>query len=196
MAVNHSQNVLDLIDSLLTRVADLEASRTLGPQAPKLIRPTTLAAPAASVTFSAIPAYSNLRLEWRARLTSGGPTDLEMQVDANSSALYLWSKMESASASQANFHSGAAATLMKIGAVGGSTAGYFGNGSLTIAGWANATGYVSFSGTSAHFDSNSVDYIGTYGGLYASVAPHNSLMIFPASGSFAAGSQFSLYGVN
>lgn len=163
---------------------------------PQLIQSQTLTSTAASVTFSSIPAYNNLRLEWRAHLSSGGATDLEMQVDGNVGSNYVWSKMESNSGTQANFHAGAATTLMKIGAVGGTTANYFGNGSLTIAGWANANGFLSFSGTSTYFDSNTTDYVGTYGGLYASVAPHNSLLIFPAAGSFAAGSQFSLYGVN
>ena len=175
---------------LLARVTYLQNNT------PQLIQNITLAGSAANVNFTSIPStYNNLRLEWRTHLVSGGATDLEMQVDGNSSALYLWSKMESSSGTQANFHAGAATTLMKIGAVGGTTANYFGNGSLTIAGWANTAGYLSFSGTSAYFDSNTVDYVGTYGGLYASVAPHSSLLIFPASGSFATGSQFSLYGV-
>lgn len=175
---------------LLARVAYLQTNT------PQLIQNQTLGATASSVTFSNIPAtYNSLRLEWRVHLNTGGATDLEMQVDGNTGSNYLWSKMESASATQSNFHAGAATTLMKIGAVGGTTANYFGNGSLTIGGWANTTGFLSFSGTSTYFDSNTVDYVGTYGGLYAGNAPHNSLTIFPAANSFAVGSQFSLYGL-
>lgn len=175
----------------------LLAQMALLQNAPQQIATQTLIANAASVTFSSIPAtYNFLRLEWRVHLSAGGATDLEMQVDGNSGTSYLWSKMESASATQMNTHAGAAASFMKIGATGATTSGYFGNGSLTIGGWANTTGYLTFSGTSTYFDSNTTDYVGTYGGLYANAAPHSSLTIFPASNSFLAGSQFSLYGVN
>lgn len=164
---------------------------------PQLIQTQTLTGTQASVTFAGIPSsYNFLRLEWRVHLNAGGATDLQMQVDGNSGSNYIWSKMEAASATQMNTHAGAATTFMKIGATGSTTASYFGNGSLTIGGWANSNGFLTFSGTSTYFDSNTVDYIGTYGGLYAGNAPHNSLLIYPASNSFIAGSQFSLYGVN
>lgn len=163
---------------------------------PQLIQNVTLTGSGASVTFSNIPAvFNSLRLEWRVHLSSGAITDLLMQVDGVTSSSYLWSKMESSSTTQANVHSGAAVAFMRIGLLGAGTAGYFGNGMLTIGGWSNANGDLSFSGTSAYFDSNTVDAIGTYGGLYAGGAPHSSLKIFPAASSLAAGSQFSLFGL-
>jgi hypothetical protein len=163
---------------------------------PQLIANQTLVANTPSVTFNNVPAYNNLRLEWRTHLNAGGATDLEMQIDGSAASLYVWSKMESMSTTQSNFHSGAATTFMKVGAASATTANYFSSGSLTIAGWGSSTGYLSFSGTSAFFDTNAVDYIGTYGGLFAATGPHTSLTIFPAGNQFAAGSQFSLYGVN
>lgn len=149
-----------------------------------------------SVSLDSLPAvFTSLRLEWWAHLTSGGPTDLLMQVDGNTGANYTWAKMEAASATQSNFHGNAAATTTKIGAIGGTTSGYFASGTITIAGWNNSTGYVSTSGTSTLFDSNTADYVGAYGGQLVVAAPHSSLQIAPASGQLAVGSQFSVYGM-
>lgn len=164
---------------------------------PQVVDSESLTGSASFVTLTVPtgPGYNFLQLEWRAHLTSGGPTDLLMQVDGNTGSSYVWAKMEAVSAAQSNFHAGAAATTTKIGAVGGTTAGYFASGSLSIAGWATATGYMSTSGTSTLFDSNTSDYVGTYGDLFAVNGPHSSIKIYPASGSFAAGSQFLLLGL-
>lgn len=163
---------------------------------PQVIRSQILSGTTAFITFSGLPAVFNfLRLEWRVHLDTGGPTDLLMQIDGVTTANYLWSKMEAASATQSNFHAGAAATVMKIGAVSGDSPGYFASGSFSIAGWSTGTGDLSTSGTSTLFDSNTVDYIGAYGALYAGAGPHTSIKIFPAANNFIAGSQFLLYGL-
>ena len=163
---------------------------------PQLIQDVALTSTTASITFSNVPSVFNfLRLEWRIHLNTGAITDLLMQVDGNTGSNYLWSKMESSSTTQANVHSGALVTSMRIGLLGTGTAAYFGEGALTIGGWSNPTGDLTFSGTSAYFDSSTVDAIGTYGGLYAGATPHSSLKIFSAANSLAAGSQFSLFGL-
>lgn len=163
---------------------------------PQVIKSQTLTGTTAALTFSAVPAvFSFLRLEWRVHLDTGGPTDLLMQVDGITTANYLWAKAEEVGGSMTAFHAGAATTTMKIGAASATTSGYFSSGSMAIAGWNASTGYLSTSGTSTLFDSNSTDYVGTYGDLFAGTAPHASLKIYPAAGSFVAGSQFLLYGV-
>lgn len=160
------------------------------------IRSQTLAVTAASVTFSGLPTVFNfLRLEWWVHRASTGPTDLTMQVDGISTNNYLWSKMESASAVQGNSHSGAATNIMKIGALGGTSSAYFSAGSVSIAGWSSNAGYLTTSGTSTLFDTNSVDYLDLTGSLFAGTGPHTSLTISALSGSLAAGSQFLLLGL-
>lgn len=163
---------------------------------PQVIRSQTLAANTAFLTFSGLPSvFSFLRLEWRVHLDAGGPTDLLMQVDGVTSPNYLWAKAEEVGGSMTAFHAGGAATIMKIGATSGTTANYFASGSVAIAGWSAAVGYLSTSGTSALFDSNTTDYVGTYGDLFAGTAPHASLKIYPAANNMIAGSQFLLYGL-
>lgn len=163
---------------------------------PQPIWSTTLGATTATLTTPPLPSVFNfLRLEWRVHLASGGATDLLMQVDGDTTAHYLWGKVEEASGAAGNGHGGGAQAFMKIGACGGSTGNYFSHGSLSIAGWHGGTGHLAVSGTSALFDTNSVDYVGTYGGLYAAPPPHTTLTIYPAASTFVAGTQFLLTGV-
>lgn len=232
MTANHSRTILDDIETLNNRIAELRGALALGSQPalytstshpgtpalgrpiyetdtgfqaywngsaweypPQVIASQKLATAAASVTFSGLPAtFSVLRLDWRVHLTSGGPTDLLMQVDGDSTSHYLWAKSEAVSGASGPGHGGAATTFMKIGALGGTTANYFSSGTLSISGW-TGTGHLSVSGTSSLFDTNSVDYTGVYGGLYAAPPPHTSLTLFPPSSTFTAGSQFVLSGV-
>lgn len=163
---------------------------------PQVLWSRTLGATTASVTTPALPAVFNfLRLDWRVHLTTGGPTDLLMQVDSDTTAHYLWAKDEAVSGASTAVHGGSAQNFMKVGAVGGSTGNYYATGSLSIAGWHGGTAHLAVSGTSTLFDTNSVDYVGTYGGLFAAPPPHTSLTVFPAANSFVAGSQFLLVGL-
>lgn len=163
---------------------------------PQQIRSVTLGTSAASVTLSGIPAVFNfLRLEFWVHRATTGPTDLTMQVDGISTNNYLWAKMESASAVQGNSHAGAATNIMKIGALGGTSSAYFSAGSVSIAGWSSNAGYLATTGTSALFDTNTVDYLDLTGSLFAGTGPHTSLTISALSGSLAAGSQFLLLGL-
>lgn len=196
MAVNHARDILGDIDNLAARVRDLEGARTIGAQAPKLISRTALAGTAASVTFSAVPAYNYLQLFWRAQLSAAGPTDMLVQVDGNSAASYLWGKLSGHNAVASQSDGGGVASSAKFGVVGGTTANYFSNGVLTLAGWASATGFLTMSGSSCTWNTATSNWEELYSAQFDVAGPHTSLTIFPGANSFAAGSQFSLYGVN
>lgn len=155
----------------------------------------TLVGTTASVTFSSIPAYTMLLLAWRARSSAAGTVDLEMQLDGVTTSSYLWSKLTGNGSTASATHSASAVAFMKAGSVGGTTASYFSTGQLTIGGWANATGFANISGTSAMFDAAGTDLSETISGQYNAVGPHTSLKLLLSANSFAAGSQFALYGV-
>lgn len=159
------------------------------------IAPTQiLGATTASITFSSVPAVTRLVLYWRARAAASGQVGLEMQIDGNTGNNYLWSNLQNSAGTAGAFHSGALVAMIQIGSIDGNTAGYFGSGQQVIDGWANATGFLTSSGHANSFSTTTTDVGGLLGGLFAVAGPHNSVKIFPVSGSFAAGSQFTLMG--
>lgn len=149
----------------------------------------------ASVTFSGIPAVTRLSLSWRAKTATAVQTDLLMQVDGDTAAHYLWAKIEAANGASSPAHTASLTTSMKIGVVSGTTASFFGNGRQEIDGWSNSTGFLTTAGPYANFDAAGTDWAGTAAGQFSAVGPHTSIKLLPATGSFAAGSQFSLYGL-
>lgn len=186
--------------NLRQRVAVLERqmaqTASLAANTAQLVKPVILTASTASVTFSAVPAYTNLQLVWRAQLSAAGPTDVLIQIDGSGGSNYLWAKLSGHLAAASSSNSGALTTSSKIGVVGGLTAGYFANGIVNLAGWSSSTGYLTMSGTSCTWNAATADWEEVYSGLYAAVGPHTSLTVFPATGSFTAGSEFSLYGMS
>lgn len=148
----------------------------------------------ASVTFSGIPPCTRLSLFHRSRLSTASQVDLLMQIDGNVGSAYLWAKVEAANGVASGSHAGALTTSIKLGVVSGTTTSYFGNGRQEIDGWSNSTGFMTCSGPYGNFDGTATDWAGTASGQFNVVGPHTSVKLFPSSGSFAAGSQFTLYG--
>lgn len=146
---------------------------------------------AASVTFSSIPAVNKLRLVWRVKGTSTAG-DLEMNIDNVSTSTYQSAKIQGRTAAVSLVTT--ATTYAPIGVVpSSSTASYFGSGATDIQGWNNASSFLTYSGVSASFDSTSSYWTEVYNGQYLAAGPHTSLKLTPAAGSFASGSEFSLY---
>ena len=161
-----------------------------------MLQQNVLTATTASVTFSSIPTYPRLVLFWRARLSAAGPQDINLQIDGNNGSQYLYNYIDAVNGATDAHHSGGLVTSIIVGTADGNTANYFASGDLSLDGWANATGYLTMAGTWANFSTTTTDIVGAIGGLYQGVGPHSSFTLTPASGSFAAGSQFSLYGYN
>lgn len=155
----------------------------------------TLGGTTASVTFSSIPAFTSLMLFWRARSSAAGMVDLEIQLDGVTTSSYLWSKLSGNGTTASATHSASAVAFMKAGSVGGTTASYFSTGHLSVGGWASTTGFATIAGTSCAFDAAGTDLSETISGQYNAVGAHTSLKLLLSANSFAAGSQFSLYGV-
>lgn len=161
-----------------------------------LLQQQILTVTTASVTFSSITAYTRLVLFWRVRLSASGAQNILLQVDGDTTANYLWNFVDAINGTAGGAHSAGVSTSIIIGTADGNAANYFASGDLSLDGWQNTNGYLTASGTWANFSTNTTDAVGTIGGLYGNVGPHSSFLIKPASGSFIAGSQFSLYGYN
>lgn len=154
-----------------------------------------LVATTASVTFTGLPAVTRLGVYWRARGSASGGQMINMQFDANTGSVYQWVRMASASAAASATHSGGAVAQIQIGVIDGTTASYFASGQQIIDGWNQATGFTTTTGTYCNLSTTTVDDGGSIGGQMNVVGPRSSIKFFPAANSFAAGSQFSLYGL-
>jgi hypothetical protein len=153
----------------------------------------TLSGTTASVTFSGLPPAGRLVLVWRARNTGASSGDLEMQIDG-ATTNYQSAKIQGRSATTTIITT--ATTYAPIGIIVGTTASYFSSGVATLDGWGTSTGFMSYSGTSAAFDTTSSYWTEIYNGQYLAAGPHSSIKLMPGVGSFAAGSVFSLYALN
>lgn len=163
---------------------------------PQLISTVTLIGTQATIPFAVVAnLYTRLTLYWRGQLSAAGPADVTLQVDGNSTSSYLWAKDEGDNGTATSSHSAALTTVMKIGVVAGAAASFFGSGRQDLEGWSNATGYLTCSGTYGNFQTAGTDWAGTTSGIFESPGPHSSLTVATSSGSFAAGSVFSLYGL-
>jgi len=147
----------------------------------------------ASVTFSGLPAVNRIMLVWRARNTAASFGDLQMQIDS-ATTNYQSAKVQGRGGAVSVVTT--TTTYAPIGIVVGTTASYFSSGVATLDGWGTSTGFLSYSGTSAAFDSAASYWAETYDGQYLAAGAHTSIKLMPGVGSFAAGTMFSLYGLN
>ena len=167
----------------------------LSSMSPQLVGEQILTNTATSVTFSSIPAWTFLTVDWFARSTVSGGVNVQMQIDGNTGNNYLWDKGGSHNGvSAAAWDGGAGVAQAVVGVIGGNTANYFSTAHWTLNGWNNTSGHLTGTGISAAFDAVATDWSEVYAMHYSGVGPHTSIKIFPASGSFTVGSQFTVYG--
>lgn len=164
---------------------------------PSQIGTQTLGSPAASVTFSAIPAHTSLRLHWHARCDGSGSTQLLlMRVNGDTGSTYhrQYTEAIGGGGSGSSGSTGQSSLLGGQVAATSATANYFAGGSMTWTGWAGAAGWPTVVSTcSAFVTGATTSTVGTYCGQYTVAGPYTSITLYPASGNFVAGSTFSLY---
>lgn len=161
------------------------------------IATATLAVSAASVTFSSIPAFNHLSLRWHA---AGDAVivgeQINMQVNGVTTTNYVGEKLECNTTTVTGTLS-TGTTSAQIGTIPGSSraSGYMGAGVLEMPGIQDAANHQAYVAMATAIATNSVSYVGLYAGMLAAgTAPITTLTLFPNSGNFIAGSQFSLYG--
>jgi len=156
----------------------------------------------ASITFSSVSSkYTNVTVYWSARDTNAALSDsllLRFNGDTGNNYGYQYVEGQGTTA-QAASGAMSATSSITIGKITGAsaTASYYSGGRFDVLGWnksasgrnavAVGVGYVTGSNTTTG------QLTGSYGGGYVPAAQLSSLTLLPSAGSFAAGSQFSLY---
>ena len=165
-----------------------------------VIADTTLAAPAATVDFAAIPAtYAHLLLVSYARgVIAGGATGLAMRYNNDVAANYSWARIRGASPSVV-FAEVPGQTFLHVGTIPATDAAakFLGPSLALIPNYAQTTGHkpnIGFGGTTSSGGAGTY-FIEVVNGVWlpATTAAINRLTLFPSGGSFAAGSRFTLY---
>lgn len=175
----------------VARIAVLEAAGVYRAQ-------TTLAGTTASVTFSGISsALSDLCIKYTARGTQvANSVNVCLRINSDSTAVYDYNAAQFANGAVGS-DIVAGATFIELGPMpaASATAGVFGGGVIDIIGWDSPhSTYLTIGGRTHAYIPAVNAYVTIPGGHYRSAGPYTSVTLIPEFGSFAAGSQFDLYG--
>lgn len=162
---------------------------------PQLIQTQILSATTASVTITVPAGFNTLSLTGLHRCDNTGTTNLGMQLNADTGNNYSYQNVYGQGAGTAAAQ-GTAIGYLYCGATPGTnaTANYFATTSATIAAPSAAT-FKNVVGTTYEPTSSTIMTVLTFGTQWLSTATITSIKIFPVTGNFVAGSQFSLYGM-
>jgi len=148
----------------------------------------TLSSATASVTFSSISgAYTDLVLITNAKATSGTPT-IRMQFNSDTGSNYSTTLIYGDGSSAGSVRVTNEASTNSAGLVN-----EFGNTIFNLNNYSNSTTYKTVI--------SRYNFIGSYSetgakvSLWRNTAAITSILVFPASSTFASGSTFSLYGI-
>lgn len=172
------------------------------PEVAVKIAENTLAAPAASISFTGIAStYRAIEVAWTSRddWLAFNADNARFRVNNDPGANYRYSYLQVANAAVTGVSTvGATAGHLGITARGGATAGVYGAGRLTISGWnAPHTNNLVWSFQSGIMDSTtSTCWAHSGSGSYTGAGPYTRLDFLPDPGAanFVAGTQFVLYG--
>ena len=165
---------------------------------PQLLSSTTLAAPAASVTYTVASQFNRVMCDWRAMCNAAVTVaNMQVQFNGDTASHYLWQDVQGSSSTPNANSPGAATTYIAQGNVPGTSAAtdYFASGSFIVDGCIQGNTFMTVHGTSCAFVNTTTSYAGTYAGQYLAAVQLTSITLFPGSGSFTAGSQFTFYGL-
>jgi hypothetical protein len=202
MTANHRRDLLDMIDELKKQVRDLQGSRTLGVQP---IYKKVLTASASSVRLPAsgsIPqGFTNLRLVISAKSDGTGSSGYDpayLRYNGITAANYNWNSIYATQGGAPASVSFATQTSMQCGEIWNAFWGSAGRGiiDLGIPDYSATDNLKPFTGLSTASDGGSVGIQQWYSGCLS--AGHteaiSSLTVLMGTGSFVAGSTFTLYG--
>ena len=163
-----------------------------------LLERIELNASAASVVFSNIPqtGYTDLKIVVSMRNTgAGGPYEGYLRFNGVSTSTYSDKWLRGAGSGSPISASDATTQMYDLFHPGaGATANTFGNAEIYIPNYTGSTAK-SVSMDIVTEDNATLAYAVLAAGLWSGTSAINQVGIFPQSGSFAAGSTFSLYGI-
>lgn len=171
----------------------------LGTVLPQLVSTTTLAAPAATVTYTVTVPYNRIWCVWRANSSNASTVQsLEARINGAATSSYLWQDFQANNATLTGASSGALTTSMILGTVTGttSTANFFSSGDFLIDGANQSATYVTAQGKSGNFITATNTNLGVFTSQYDVLGVVTSVTLLLSAGNFVAGSQFSFYGLN
>ena len=158
----------------------------------------TLASTASIVNIGGITsAYTDFVLSCFVRSTAAlGTTDLLLRFNVNAGNAYDGGYMtgNGSAATAARYTNSSYAAPMGIMAAGNLAAGIFSSALITAPGYSNTTTYKNahcLSGSDYNGGGNTMLAVNTYGYTVAIT----NIQLLPASGNFAVGSSFTLYGI-
>lgn len=162
-------------------------------------RYSQLSGTAASVTFSSIPStLKAVRITWRARTNGGGAIHsdpISMRINNSSSNVYYWNNLYSAPPNVV-CTTISPWTYCEVGHMiaAGGTANQFSGGLIEIYGWNAPTSHLGWTCHSSTEDETGIAMQSMYSGRYNAAGPYTSIVLFPSTGSFIAGSLFGIEG--
>lgn len=183
-------------DSQLVRRWDGTSSTWI--QVSPYVQRTTLSGTTASITFSSIPTTMRyVRFDWTARGTSA-VTNSIMQIRVNNdstSGHHVYNSTQVQNVTQTISVNTNGTDRMTIGIISAASvsATNFGTGSLEFYGWNGVHNWLGCNFRS-HVYSDVTTNSGTFfgGGIYVQNAPYTSVVFFPDTGSFAAGTEIRM----
>lgn len=156
-----------------------------------------LGADAASITFSSIPAsLKTVQVEWTARSTAAVVNlDMHMRINGSSAASYSHLISYQVNTTYSNF-SNTGIAQATVGAMLAANAGAnnFASGYIHFPGWSASPGRLTWTNRSFYIETLAASAFGDGGGMFFVAGPYTSITLFPSSGNFLTGSQFTLYG--
>jgi hypothetical protein len=178
-------------DSLLAGNAGYDPAATF------LIQRQTLASNTASVTFSSIPStYKHLQLRFNARGTRAA-VDNRVYVRLNSDTGSNYSQHNLIGSGASASAAGAASqTYLDCRDVTGSsaTSNIFGSGIIDLHDYSSTTKNTTARGVTGN-DRNGSGTIALWSGAWLNTAAVSTILVFPESDNWLAGSTFALYGM-
>jgi hypothetical protein len=161
---------------------------------PLLYDESYVSATTASVSLALPAGFNTAEVRWRAKgTTATAALQLYVQFNGDTGGNYNWQVNQANNTTVAGTQ-GSAVDQMQVGTITGatSTANYFASGVFQANGISDAF-YKTVCGTGSAFVTTSNMYTGVYSGQWSNTAVLTSMLLFPASGSFAVGTRFSLY---
>lgn len=153
---------------------------------------TVLGGTAASVTFSSIPAgYRDLHLSWMLRTNAGSAASLLGRFNNDTGNNYDY-EVGSAATTTASAFTGTGVSSMYLGECTrtASTANEASVGFIEVPGYAGTTFFKQLLGRNGRIQETYMT-----AGVWRSTSAINRVDIFPSTGSFIAGSVFTLWGL-
>lgn len=155
-----------------------------------------LAVDAANINFTSIPStLKKIAIAWTARSSIATTyCDMRLQINGISTSSYSNILHNQINVTTTNFNN--TSTFATVGIIAGNTASanFFASGEIIIPGWDAPHPTVNLQWRSQFFHDAANSVYGQGGTLYNGAGPYVSVLLFPESGNFKAGTEMTLYG--